>query len=117
VPPTACATAEDQTQSSIPVSIRRRAFRERKRGGSRSGPHQKTFKKAVNLSAAGRDQKQAPQSDGAFTGTSSKMETIRPENTDPIPLRTSPHRMGTIMIRFVGLLVAAIVVLALIWSR
>jgi hypothetical protein len=45
------------------------------------------------------------------------METIRPENTDPIPLRTSPHRMGTIMVRFVGLLVAAIVVLALIWSR
>jgi hypothetical protein len=45
------------------------------------------------------------------------METIRPENTDPIPLRTSPHRMGTIMIRFVGLLVAAIVVLTLIWSR
>jgi hypothetical protein len=45
------------------------------------------------------------------------METIRSENTDPIPLRTSPHRMGTIMIRFVGLLVAAIVVLALIWSR
>jgi hypothetical protein len=45
------------------------------------------------------------------------METIRPETTDPIPLRTSPQRMGTIMIRFVGLLVAAIVVLALIWSR
>jgi hypothetical protein len=55
--------------------------------------------------------------DGALTGTSSKMETIRPENTDPIPLRASPHRMGTIMIRFVGLLIAAIVVLALIWSR
>jgi hypothetical protein len=45
------------------------------------------------------------------------METIRPENTDPIPLRNAPQRMGTIMIRFVGLLVAAIVVLALIWSR
>jgi hypothetical protein len=45
------------------------------------------------------------------------METIRPETTVPIPLRTSPQRMGTIMIRFVGLLVAAIVVLALIWSR
>ena len=45
------------------------------------------------------------------------METIRPENTDPIPLRTSPHRMGTIMIRFVGLLVVAVVVLALVWSR
>jgi hypothetical protein len=42
---------------------------------------------------------------------------IRPDNTDPIPLRTSPHRMGNIMIRFVGLLVAAVVVLAFIWSR
>ena len=45
------------------------------------------------------------------------MKSIRPDNTDPIPLRSSPPRMGTIMIRFVGLLVAAIVVLALIWSR
>jgi hypothetical protein len=45
------------------------------------------------------------------------METVRPDNTDPIPLRTSPHRMGTIMIRFVGLLVVAVVALALAWSR
>ena len=45
------------------------------------------------------------------------MESIRPENTDPIPLRSSPPRMGTIMIRFVGLLIVAIAVLALIWSR
>ena len=45
------------------------------------------------------------------------MQSIRPDNADPIPLRTSPHRMGTIMIRFIGLLVAAVVVLALIWSR
>ena len=45
------------------------------------------------------------------------MQSIRPDNTDPIPMRTSPHRMGTIMIRFIGLLAAAVVVLALIWSR
>ena len=45
------------------------------------------------------------------------METIRPDNTDPIPLRTSPHRMGTLMIRFVGLLFVAVVILALAWSR
>ena len=45
------------------------------------------------------------------------MQTIRPDKTDPIPLRTSPHRMGTIMIRFVGLLVLAVVILALAWSR
>ena len=45
------------------------------------------------------------------------MQSIRPDNTDPIPLRHAPPRMGTIMIRFVGLLVLAVVVLALVWSR
>jgi hypothetical protein len=45
------------------------------------------------------------------------LKSVRPDNTDPIPLRTDPPRMGTIMIRFVGLLVVAVVVLALIWSR
>ena len=45
------------------------------------------------------------------------MKSVRPDNTDPIPLRAEPPRMGTIMIRFVGLLVVAVVVLALIWSR
>jgi hypothetical protein len=45
------------------------------------------------------------------------MKSVRPDNTEPIPLRNSPHHMGTIMIRFVGLLLAAMVILALIWSR
>jgi hypothetical protein len=45
------------------------------------------------------------------------MQSIRPDNTDPIPLRSTAPGMGTIMIRFVGLLVVAVVVLALIWSR
>ncbi|HEY4833050.1 MAG TPA: hypothetical protein VII07_00140 [Bradyrhizobium sp.] len=45
------------------------------------------------------------------------MKSIRPDNTDPIPLRTSPHRMGTIMLRFVGLLAIAIAALAFAWSR
>jgi hypothetical protein len=45
------------------------------------------------------------------------MQSIRPDNTDPIPLQTSPHRMGTLMIRFVGLLFVAVVILALAWSR
>jgi hypothetical protein len=43
------------------------------------------------------------------------MKTIRPDNADPIPLRVSTHRMGTIMIRFVGLLFLAVVVMALAW--
>ena len=45
------------------------------------------------------------------------MQSIRPDNTDPIPLRSTSPRMGTIMIRFVGLLVVAVVILALAWSR
>jgi hypothetical protein len=45
------------------------------------------------------------------------MESLRPENAEPIPLQTSPHRMGTIMIRFVGLLFLAVAVLTLLWSR
>jgi hypothetical protein len=45
------------------------------------------------------------------------MESVRPDNTDPIPLRRSQQSMGSIMIRFVGLLLVSVVVLALIWSR
>jgi hypothetical protein len=44
------------------------------------------------------------------------MQTIRPDNTDPISVGT-PRGMGTITIRFVGLQCLAVVVLALIWSR
>ena len=43
------------------------------------------------------------------------MKSIRPDTSDPIPLRSSPPPMGTIMIRFVGLLVLAVVILALAW--
>ena len=42
------------------------------------------------------------------------MPSIRPDQTDPMPLRNS-QRMGVIMIRFVGLLVVAVVVMALAW--
>jgi hypothetical protein len=45
------------------------------------------------------------------------MKTIRPDNSNPIPLRTQPQHVGIIMVRFVGLLLAAVMVLALIWSR
>jgi len=45
------------------------------------------------------------------------MQSIRPETTEPIPLRRTQSGVGTIMIRFVGLLLAATVVLVLIWSR
>lgn len=45
------------------------------------------------------------------------MESFRPQKSDPIPLRATPPRMGTIMIRFCGLLVIAVVLLALMYSR
>jgi hypothetical protein len=45
------------------------------------------------------------------------MKSVRPDNPNPIPLRNAPPGMGTIMIRFVGLLVVAVVILALAWSR
>jgi hypothetical protein len=45
------------------------------------------------------------------------MQSVRPDNTDPIPLQQASHSVGTIMLRFVGLLSAAVVVMALIWSR
>ena len=45
------------------------------------------------------------------------MAGIRPDNPDPIPLRTSPHRMGTLMIRFFGLLFLTVAILALLYSR
>jgi hypothetical protein len=45
------------------------------------------------------------------------MKSIQTDTSDPIPLRTSPHGIGTITIRFVGLLVVAVVILALAWGR
>jgi len=45
------------------------------------------------------------------------METIGQENTDPATLEPSSPRMRTILIRFVGLLFLAVMVLALVWSR
>jgi hypothetical protein len=45
------------------------------------------------------------------------MKVVRPDNSDPIPLRTQPQHVGTIMIRFVGLLFLAVVAMALVYLR
>ena len=45
------------------------------------------------------------------------MESIRPDTPDPIPLRSSPHRIGALMIRFVGLLFLAVTAMALVYLR
>jgi hypothetical protein len=45
------------------------------------------------------------------------MESIRPNKSDPIPLRAPAPPMGTIIIRLAGLLAVGIVVMAVIWGR
>jgi hypothetical protein len=45
------------------------------------------------------------------------MESVQRDDTDPIPFRRSEQGMGSIMLRFVGLLLVSVAVLALIWSR
>jgi hypothetical protein len=45
------------------------------------------------------------------------MQNVQPENLDSMPLRQSSHSMGTIVIRFVGLLTLAVVAMTLLWSR
>ena len=45
------------------------------------------------------------------------MESIRPNNSDPIPVPASQHHVGTIVVRFVGILLVTIAVMALLWSH
>jgi hypothetical protein len=45
------------------------------------------------------------------------MKIIRPANTDPIPLRNATPPIGTVMLRFAGILILASIVLAVVWLR
>jgi len=45
------------------------------------------------------------------------VQNVQPDNLDSMKLRQSSHGVGTIAIRFVGLLTLAVVAMALIWSR
>jgi hypothetical protein len=45
------------------------------------------------------------------------VQNVQSDNLDSMPLRQSSHSVGTIAIRFVGLLTLAVVAMALIWSR
>jgi hypothetical protein len=69
---------------------------------------------SLNVSIPARDQGQAPLPGAA--GDSS-MDSIRPDAPSPIPLRASPHRVGALMIRFVGLLFLAVAAMALVYLR
>jgi hypothetical protein len=46
-----------------------------------------------------------------------QMNSTRPDNVDPIPLRPARTQVGTIMLQFLGLLAVAIAVLAFVYSR
>jgi hypothetical protein len=45
------------------------------------------------------------------------MESVQPDDADRILLRHSQRSMVSLLIRFVGLLLVSVVILALIWSR
>ena len=45
------------------------------------------------------------------------MKTIRPSNADPIPLRNAAPPIGTVMIRFAGVLIVAAIVLTAAYLR
>jgi hypothetical protein len=45
------------------------------------------------------------------------MQNVQPDNMNSVPLRQSSRSMGTLVIRFVGLLTLAVVAMTLIWSR
>jgi len=63
-----------------------------------------------------RPKPSARAADGRASGAF-QMESIRPDTTDPIPLRPAPNQFGTIMLRFVGMLAVAIAILAFVYSR
>jgi len=44
------------------------------------------------------------------------MNSIGPDSATPVPLRMSHRSLKTLIVRFVGLLIAAIAVMALIYS-
>jgi hypothetical protein len=45
------------------------------------------------------------------------VQTIRPNTAAPIPARAAAPKMGTIIVRFSGLLLVAVALLAFAWSR
>jgi len=45
------------------------------------------------------------------------MEAMQPNNADSMPPRTSSHGIGTLVVRFIGLLFLSVTALALVWIR
>jgi hypothetical protein len=45
------------------------------------------------------------------------IKAMRPNDAGPAPLRMSQHGVGTLVVRFIGLLFLAVAALALVWSH
>jgi len=76
----------------------------------------------MNLAAPGHDQLQVPPHGGRSGNHLHEERSARHQERSarqerPISMRRPPQNMGSIIVRFVGLLQAAILALALIWSR
>jgi hypothetical protein len=73
------------------------------------------------LHALSNDRLTSAQDPGAgsrsLRGDFADVKSIRSEGAEPIPVRAGTHRMGTIIVRFVTILVLVIVVLMLVWYR
>jgi hypothetical protein len=70
----------------------------------------------LNFARAARDQERGRAGGRSVLGQY-QMESIRPGNSEPIPVQAAQHHVGTILVRFVGILVAIVVVMALLWSH
>jgi hypothetical protein len=71
----------------------------------------------LNFIRPARDQEGIPPQCAVLRRGNQSVKIVKPNNTEPIPLRTSPPKMGTIMVRFAALLVVVVAVLALLWNR
>jgi hypothetical protein len=70
----------------------------------------------LNFARSGGDQERGRAGGRSVLGQY-PMESIRPGNSEPIPVQAAQHHVGTILIRFVGILVTIVVVMALLWSH
>jgi hypothetical protein len=52
----------------------------------------------------------------AFSFGTYPMASIGPNDSEPIAVQGSRHHVGTLLVRFVGSLIVAIAVMALLWS-
>jgi hypothetical protein len=83
---------------------------------SRAEKAGRQFQFELNFARSGGDQERGRTGGRSVLGQY-PMESIRPGNSEPIPVQASQHHVGTILVRFVGILVAIVVVMALLWSH